>query len=61
MEVNYSLELSNGRCPGCDYIIPVWFTASHHCTHLDAMRVCVYKPHGVDFHIGVGSDVVCST
>ena len=55
-----SLELSNGRCPGCDYT-PIWFSVSHHCILWNAMHCCIDTPYGLDFHIGVGSDVVCST
>ena len=61
IQSHYSLELSNGRCPGCDFFIPVRFTANHHCTLLGMVYVCVYESHSMDFHIGVGSDVVCST
>ena len=60
-----SLELSNGRCPGCDYItacgvscLPELYPCSGtkvSYINIGVLRGSVYR------HIGVGSDVVCST
>ena len=46
IQSHYSLELSNGRCPGCDFFIPVWLYVSHHCILTDAVCFCVHIPHG---------------
>ncbi len=54
------LNLATVDAPGVIYP-SVWFIASHHCTLLGAMCLCIYAPRGYDYHIGVGSDVVCST
>ena len=51
----------NGRCPGCDYINPRGDLASIDCILLGCSQMYYIGLYGTDFHIGVGSDVVCST
>ena len=51
----------NGRCPGCDLSIP-WRPCKHRLCPFGMHSNVLYRPlYGTDFHIGVGSDVVCST
>ena len=51
---------SNGRCPGCDYIMPLILVY----VLIVSFWMHVFGVHGLIgkvFHIGVGSDVVHST
>ena len=51
----------NGRCPGCDLSIPVE-PCMHRLYPFGMQSNVLYRSlNGNDFHIGVGSDVVCST
>ena len=51
----------NGRCPGCDYIYPVETLYAWIVPFWMQSNVFYRSLNGNDFHIGVGSDVVCST
>ena len=54
------LNIDDGRCPGCDYITPV--RPCWHELYLFGYNDCLsWSPNGKIIHIGVGSDVVCST
>ena len=62
-----SLELSNGRCPGCDLYHSLWRILPARTISVRAQGVSIpiysrYAKAGTIYiHIGVGSDVVCST
>ena len=51
----------NGRCPGCDYINPVETLQAWIVPFRMQSNVLYRSLNGNDFHIGVGSNVVCST
>ena len=51
----------NGRCPGCDLSIPVETLQTWIVSFGMQSNVLYGSLYGTDFHIGVGSDVVCST
>lgn len=54
------LNIDDGRCPGCDCIAPV--ETCKHGLYLFGRNDCLsWSPNGMIIHIGVGSDVVCST
>ena len=54
------LNLATVDAPGVIYP-SAWFIDNHYCAILGAIGSCVYVPCGYGYHIGVGSDVVCST
>ena len=65
-----SLELSNGRCPGCDLYHSLWRILPARTIPVRAqgfLYLLFYynsrcaKAGAIYIHIGVGSDVVCST
>ena len=64
---NCSLELSNGRCPGCDLYHSLWRILPARTIFVRAQGVSIpilyryAKAGAIYIHIGVGSDVVCST
>ena len=55
-----SLERSNGRCPRLWYIYPKR-PVSHYCIRIRIQYCCHTCLYRKVIHIGVGSDVVCST
>ena len=57
-----SLEHSNGRCPGCDYTtIGVSYKHWSYSYKYERCAIDMLKALKSIYHIGVGSDVVCST
>ena len=58
---NQSHELSNGRCPGYDFFYPAKTLLARSVSSRVRMMVSTCLFAGKIFHIGVGSDVVCST
>lgn len=58
---NQSHELSNGRCPGYDFFYPAKTLLARSVSSRVRMVVSTCLFAGKIFHIGVGSDVVCST
>ena len=54
------LNVATVDVPGVIISTPMPFHASHRCTLLGMVYLCVFCMVSV-FHIGVGSNVVCST
>ena len=54
------LNVATVDVPGVIISTPMQFHASHRCTLLGMVYLCVFCMVSV-FHIGVGSNVVCST
>ena len=57
---NPVLNIATVDVPGVIISIP-WRPVSMDCTILVQSNVLYWSLYGNDFHIGVGSDVVCST
>ena len=56
-----SLKRGNGRCSGCDNITPEETFWAYLCIQRCAIVVLIGLQMAEISHIGVGSDVVCST